>query len=107
MLSKFEKDLRNILPKDLIEKYDSMAGEYIAKERSEEFVVHFLADVADGTVDLKTLPKSVLSKLIEIFNKLIEKIGLDSRFVISSLQDVQEFAEKISAELRQIGRAHV
>jgi len=95
LLRKFEKQLENILPASMVKAYKEKVSSYPKSEQTEEFIVNFLADVADGTVDLNKLPKTTLSKLVDIFNNLLKKFGFDHRFTVSNLQDVVEFADKM------------
>ncbi len=95
LLNKFNKQLRSILPANLVKKYDKKVESYDKAEQTEEFIVNILADVADGTLDLNTLPKTALAKLVDLFNKLLAKFGFDPRFTVSNLGDVVEFAEKM------------
>lgn len=66
---------------------------YDADQVAAEGITETLAQIANGTIDINDVPKSSQSKVIELVNKLFEKLGIN--FKINTPSDFKKLAESI------------
>lgn len=94
-------DLKDVKGMDVVLEH---AGLYGGNERGMEGLTEFLAQVADGNINLKDAKPSTIQKALDLINKVLEAIGINYKF--NNVKDFTEFADKVKQAF-QTGDAEI
>lgn len=71
------------------------AGIYNQSSQKEEAIVEFIADIASGNLDVRSLPKSQLQKISDFFVKMFAKLGINIGPYVRTGEGVFNLAKQI------------